>query len=81
MTKSNSKLQLHRKELFKDVKNTMERKSVSSKKFSPAPNNTYQFKSPVKIIPNKPAELKPSSSKAQLHKNSAIGRTRNPLNH
>jgi len=55
MTKSNSKIQLHRKELFKDVKNTMERKSVSSKKFSPAANNTYQFKSPVKIIPNKPA--------------------------
>lgn len=41
------KSQIHRKELFKDVKNTMEKRSVSSKKLSPAVNNTYQFKSPV----------------------------------
>lgn len=39
--------------MFKDVKNTIERRSVSNKKLSPAPNNTYQFKSPVKVIPAK----------------------------
>lgn len=57
----------------------MERKSVSCKKLTPAVNNTYQFKSPV--TGNKTTELKSSASKPQLHKNSAIGRTRNPINH
>jgi len=75
-----SKPQIHKKELFKDVRNTMERRSVSNKKLNVPVNNTYQFKSPSKILKN-PASLKPSASKPNLHKNSAIGKARNVLNH
>ncbi len=68
-----------RKELFKEVKNLGDRRSVSSKKFTPA-NNTYQFKSPAMLTTKKTADLKPSNSKAQLHRNSAIGKVRNLVN-
>ncbi len=67
---------IHKKELFREVKNIGDRRSVSTKKFTPA-NNTYQFKSPVMLTTKKTAELKPSNSKAQLHRNSAIGKVRN----
>ena len=71
-----------KKELFKEVKVNCDRRSVSNKKTtSSTPNNTYQFKPSILTSGKKETENKILTTKPQVHRNSAIGKTKNTIQH